>query len=145
MKKWIMTAGLLTMISLSTFAQKRGGERLTPEQRATQRTEKMAEELSLNEAQKKQILEINMQYAKKRQAEMAARKIEAEARKKEMEAKRAEMAKQDEEIRAILNLEQREKWVEIKEDERKHLRRGRPNAQIEGTHDPRRSRKSGGN
>lgn len=145
MKKWMIAGGLMMMISLSTFAQKRDGERLTPEQRATRSTEKMAEELSLDDAQKKQILEINLEYAKKREAEMAERKAMAEARRAEMEARRAQMKEQSSEIQSVLTLEQREKWVEIKEQRNENWKRNRPKAQIERTRDPRKGKKSGGN
>jgi Spy/CpxP family protein refolding chaperone len=131
MKKWMIAGGLMMMISLSTFAQKGTGERRTPEQRATRITEKMAEELTLNEAQKKQILEINLEYAKKRESEMEARK--------------AEMKEQDSKLQQVLTEEQRSKWVKLKDDKRESWKKGRPNAQIEGTHDPLKAKKSGGN
>lgn len=131
------------MISLSTIAQKKGGDRPSPEERALKNTERLAEELSLTDAQKKQILEINLEYAKKNEAEMAERKAEMEARKVEMGAKRDELKEQDAKIQAVLTEEQRVKWIEIKADRMDDRRRGRPNAQIEG--DPRRGKRSGGN
>jgi len=145
MKKWMITGGLIMMISLSTFAQKGTGERRTPEQRATRITEKMAQELTLNEAQKKQILEINLEYAKKRESEMAARKADAEARKAEIEAQKAEMKEQDSKLQQVLTEEQRSKWVKLKDDKSESWKRGKPNAQIEGTHNPRKAKKSSGN
>lgn len=142
MNKWILATGMMVMISLSTIAQKKGGERPSPEERATKNTERMAEALTLTEAQKKQILEINLEYAKKNDVVMAERKAEMEARKAEMDAKRAELKEQDAKIQAVLTEEQRAKWIEIKADRMNDRRRGRPNAQIEA--DPRRGRRSGG-
>ncbi|WP_339867426.1 DUF4890 domain-containing protein [uncultured Algoriphagus sp.] len=141
MNKWIFATGMMVMISLSTMAQKKGGERPSAEERAQRATERMAESLSLTEAQKKQILDINLEYAKKNEAEMAERKAEMEARKAEMDAKREELKAQDAKIQAVLTEEQRTKWTEIKGERMDDRRRGRPNAQIEG--DPRKGRKGG--
>ncbi|TXE14684.1 Spy/CpxP family protein refolding chaperone [Algoriphagus aquimarinus] len=141
MKKWIFATGLMVMVSLSTFAQRNGGERPSAEERANRNTERMAEELKLTDAQKKQILAINLEYAKKNEAEMAERKAEMDARKTEMDAKRAELKEQDAKIQAVLTEEQRAKWTEIKAERMDDRRRGRPNAQIEA--DPRRGKRGG--
>ena len=139
MNKWIFATGMMVMISLSTMAQKRGVERPSAEDRAKRVTERMADELTLSDAQKNQILEINLEYAKKNEAEMAERRAEMEARRAEMDAKRAELKEQDSKIQAVLTEEQRAKWAEIKAERMDDRRRGRPNAQIEG--DPRRGRR----
>lgn len=111
------------MISLSTFAQQgKGGEKPNPEERAKQMTERLATELELSEAQKNQVLAINMEYAKKREAEMEARKAEMEARKKEQQEHEAK-------IQAILTEDQKAKWVELK-DERKEHRKGRLGGEV---------------
>lgn len=111
------------MISLSTFAQQgKGGEKPNPEERAKQMTERLATELELTEAQKKQVLAINMEYAKKREAEMEARKAEMEARKKEHQ-------EHESKIQVILTEDQKAKWVELK-DERKDHRKGRPGGEV---------------
>lgn len=142
MKKWILAFVFAAMVSLSGFAQQRGGERMTPEQQATRMTEKMAEELSLTPDQKKQVLAINLAQAKKRDQERVAQQKNMEARKAEMEAKKAEMQKQDELIKAVLTEEQRTKWEEIKLSQKE--RRGRPAAQIEDREEFRK-RRGGGN
>lgn len=131
MNKWILATGMMVMISLSTMAQKRDGERPTPEQRAKMSTEKMTEQLQLSEDQQKQILDINLEYAKKREAEMAERRAAAEQRRSLMEAMRAELKAQDEQIQSVLTEEQRAKWEELKAERRSDRRRDRPNAQIE--------------
>lgn len=136
MKKWIYVTGLMIMISVSTIAQKKGGERPSAEDRANRNTERMAEELTLTDAQKKQILAINLEYSKKTEAEMEARKAELDARK-------AESKEQDAKIQAVLTEEQRTKWTELKAERMDDPRRRRPNAQIE--RDPRKGKKSGGN
>lgn len=131
------------MISLSSIAQQRGGgERPSAEQRATRMTEKMAEELSLTNDQKKQILAINLEHAKKRDQDRVAQEKENEARRAEMDARKAEMKKQDELIKAILTDEQRTKWEEIKLSQKDRGRR--PGGQIEDREEFRK-RRGGGN
>ncbi|PZX58270.1 uncharacterized protein DUF4890 [Algoriphagus ratkowskyi] len=137
MKKWIYATGLMMMISASTFAQKKGGERPSAEEIATRNTEKMAEQLALTDTQKQQVLDINLEFAKKNEAE---RKAEMEARKAEMEARKAKSKEQDNKIQSVLTEEQRAKWTELKAEKINDHRKGRPNAQIET--DPRKGRKS---
>lgn len=116
MKKLILVAALVCMATLGAFAQQqRRGETATPEERAQRQTERMAEQLQLSETQKAQILAINLEHAKKRQAEMEARKAEMDAKREEMKAMREEMKAQDEQIKEILTEEQRAKWEELKE------------------------------
>ena len=131
------------MISLSTMAQRKGGERPSAEERAQKNTERMAEALTLTDAQKKQILDINLEYAKKNEAEMAERKAEMEARRAMVEAKKAELKEQDAKIQAVLTEEQRAKWTEIKAEKMNDRKLGRPKAQIEG--DLRKGKRSGDN
>jgi len=141
MKKMIFTLGLMTVISLGTMAQQRGGERPSAEERATRMTEKMAEELNLTVDQKKQVLEINLAQAKKRDQDRAEHMKEAEARKAEMDARKVEMQKQEELIKAVLTEDQRTKWEEIKLSNKDRGRR--PGGQIEDR-DEFRKRRGGG-
>jgi protein CpxP len=142
MKRWILASGLVVMISLSSIAQQRGGERPTSEQRAARMTEKMAEELSLTADQKNQILSINLEQAKKRDQARVEQQKESEVKKAGMDTQRAEMKKQDELIKAILTDEQRTKWEEIKLSQKDRGRR--PGSQIEDR-DQFRKRRGGGN
>lgn len=123
MKKLIIASGLMVMISLSTFAQQgKSGEKPNPEERAKQMTERISKELELSESQKNQVLAINLEYAKKREAEMEARKTEMEARKKDQQEHEAK-------IQAVLTETQKTKWVELK-DERKEHQKGRPGGEV---------------
>jgi len=123
MKKLIIASGLMVMISLSTFAQHgKGGEKTNPDERAKQMTERIATDLQLSEAQKKQVLAINMEYAKKREAEMEARKAEMESRKNEQKEHEAK-------IQSVLTEDQKAKWVELK-DERQEHRKGRTGGEV---------------
>lgn len=113
----MMTLGLISMIGLSVNAQqRRGGERPSPEERAKKSTERMAEHLELSEAQKTQILDLNLEFAKAQEDQMEERREQGEARKEAMQA-------QEEKIKAILTPEQAEKW-EVAKKERNRGRRG---------------------
>lgn len=122
MKKLLLIA-MLFSIGFAAVAQK-GGQRgsATPEERAERVTNKMAEELSLSEDQKKKVYQINLDHAKKRQAEMEARRAAMEA----------DMKAQNQEIEALLSEEQKTKWSEMKAEGKKRMeeegrgRRGGP-------------------
>ena len=111
MKKLLMIA-IIFSLSFSAFAQKgQQREMSTPEQRADRMTTRMTEQLDLTEVQKKEIYNINLQNAQNRQVEM-------EARRAEMEARRAEMKTR---IEAILTPEQKEKWEEVRNENRRSM------------------------
>lgn len=122
MKKLLLIAVLFS-IGFAAMAQK-GGQRgsATPEERAERITNKMAEELSLSEDQKKKVYQINLDHAKKRQAEMEARRAAMEA----------DIKAQNQEIEALLSEEQKTKWSEMKAEGKKRMeeegrgRRGGP-------------------
>lgn len=115
MKKWIIGAALLVGTTLQVAAQQGKRGQVNPEERAKKVTEKMATELDLSEEQKSQILELNLDQAKIRQAEMDR---EMEQRKQRSE----QMKVQEEKIKAILTDEQRTKWEEIKMENREKRR-----------------------
>lgn len=118
MKNWMIATGLLLMISVSSMAQQRKmQERPDPETRAKMMTDRMTEQLGLNEEQKAKILAINLENAQKREAKMAEQKAEREAR-------RIQMQDQEKQIMEVLTEEQRKKWVEIKETRRSKGPRG---------------------
>lgn len=111
MKKLLMIA-ILFSLSLSAFAQRgQNREMSTPEQRAEKMTNRMGEQLDLNEEQKKEIYKINLQNAQKRQEEMEARR----------EAMKSLNESQKEQIGAVLTPEQKEKWEEIRSENRKQM------------------------
>ncbi|NVK48327.1 MAG: DUF4890 domain-containing protein [Cyclobacteriaceae bacterium] len=137
MKKILFSAGLVFLLSIGAFAQQRGQRQMPdPETRAKMMTDRMAEQLELSEEQKAKILAINLENAKKRQAEAEARKTEAEAR-------RAQAKAQEEEIRAILTEEQRQKWEELKEARKERGPRGPRGGEIHDREEFRKRR--GGN
>ena len=107
MKKWIIGAALLAFTSLHVAAQQEKREQPNPEERAKKMTEKMATELQLSEEQKSQILTLNLELAKKRQAEMEQQAAERKVKMEEMKA-------HQEKINEILTEAQRTKWEETK-------------------------------
>jgi protein CpxP len=117
MKKWMIGVAVLAITSLQVEAQQQKRQHPNPEERAKQSTEKMAAELGLNDAQKAQILELNLDQAKKRQAEMERMAAE---RKEKMEAMKAHQEK----IKSVLTEEQLAKWDDIKLEQREKRRPG---------------------
>lgn len=121
MKNWILGAALMTLISLGAHAQQQQRRTATPEERATRMTERMAQELSLSEQQKKEIYAIHLERAQKRMADQ-------EAQKAEMKARRETMKAEEQKVLEVLTEEQRKKWEEIKLEQRD---RRRPQGAIE--------------
>ena len=112
---------MLTMISVGAQAQQQQRKTATPEERATRMTERMAQELSLSEQQKKEIYAIHLERAQKRMAEQ-------EAQKAEMKARRETMKAEEQKVLEVLTEEQRKKWEEIKLEQRD---RRRPQGAVE--------------
>lgn len=117
MKKWMIAAAMLVFTSFQLSAQQEKRPQPNPEERAKRATEKMATELNLSEEQKSQILALNLDQAKKRQAEMEKEAAERKARMEEMKA-------HQEQLNSILTEEQRSKWEEIKLEQRDKRRPG---------------------
>jgi periplasmic protein CpxP/Spy len=116
MKKLIAAGAILMMISSSTFAQHtKGRQNLNAEEKARHQTERISKELELTESQKNKIMAINLDFEKRKEAEMDARKKEQQ--------------KHQTEIQAVLTEDQKAKWAELK-DERKAHEKGRPGGAI---------------
>ena len=107
----IMTALMLVIVT-AVFAQpgpKRGG---SPEERAKMMTDKMTEKLGLSEDQRKELLALNLDKAKRMEAARAAGREDREARRQEMQAERKSY---DAKIQDILTAEQYEKFKAARE------------------------------
>ena len=126
---------VLTLLSLDAAAQGRR-KMPDPEENALVLTERLAYRLNLSEEQKKEVLAINLENAKKRALEREKLHAEMEARKQEMKA-------QEERIKGILTEEQKKQWEEMKME--RHPR-GRPEGMIEdrGNFHPRPPHRPGG-
>lgn len=130
MKRLIVIA--LALVSIQGFAQEERKERpnreeraqgmsdLTPEEAANLRTKKMTLHLDLNEAQQKEIYDLNLENATKRKEMMDTFKAKRESGNMEKPSKEQRLtmknAKLDHQIamktkmKTILNKEQFEKW-----------------------------------
>ncbi len=123
MKKIIVV--FVLMVSVTALAQRGGYEdgkkKMTPEQIATLQTKKMTLALDLNDAQQKQMMALNLEKAKTRNAMIEARKAAKENEKPtaderfEMTNKRldAQIA-QKQKVKQILSDEQFAKFEKMK-------------------------------
>jgi protein CpxP len=134
-KRMLIFATVLTLLSLDLSAQIR---RKMPdaEENARVLTERLAYRLNLSEEQKKEVLAINLENAKKRA-------LEREKRQAEMEARRDEMKVQEERLKQVLTEDQRKQWEELKMDRQPGRR---PDGMIEdqGNFQPRHHRRPHG-
>lgn len=116
MKKILLMTALFSL-SFGVFAQ-RGESRdfPSPEERAERMTNRMAERLELSDDQKEKIYALNLENAQIRNSEMEARRAEME---KLREARTESRKQQQEQIEAILTPEQKEKWNDMKDSDRR--------------------------
>lgn len=125
MKKLIVIIAIFSLGVITVEAQRgnRGpqmspekrAEMDSPEKRAEMMTNRMAEKLELSDAQKEKVYAIHLENATKRQAEMEARRAEMKAKRAEMQANQKE---QQAKIEAVLTPEQKEKFIELRDENR---------------------------
>ncbi len=135
MKKLIYSFFVIVLFAQYSFAQPGNGgqrQRMTPEQRL----EKMAEQLGLSDIQKKQIAEIETQYAEET-SDLRDRMKETDDRDERMEfmtSMREVMSEKNAEIRKLLTPEQQEKYDEMlkKMTEMRKKRQGKRGANQRG-------------
>lgn len=103
MKKAILML-MLSSIGVGSFAQQTEQKvKLTAEQKAQRKTEKLSKQLNLNDAQAKQIYALSLQNCKARQADKQA-----------MHAKHKEMRKQNQaQMQQILSAEQYKNYQQM--------------------------------
>ena len=129
MKKLVLI--LTALISLNGFAQRRGVEKLSPEQMATLSTKKMTLALDLNESQQAKVYELNLENASKRQSKQTELKAlrASDDRKKptkdEQFAMRSAMLDhqiaQKAKMEAILNKDQFTKWEKMQQQQKRKM------------------------
>ncbi len=88
--KLILTVAVILSVTFSSFAQRGGDKKQSPEVKAAQQTAKMVKNLSLNEKQEAEVKEINLSYAKKVQEVKASNQSND---KEAMKAARADLSK----------------------------------------------------
>ncbi len=110
MKKWILSASVLTCISLGLAAQhqKKNFRELSAAERAEKMSDRMAEELKLTDEQRKQVSKVVLENAT-RQEELIQK------RKAEFEAQKNYRLEQERKIATILTEEQKVIWEQRKE------------------------------
>lgn len=107
MKKWIVASGIMIMISGSIFAQQKGSQgKRSSDDRILQLTERVTEELALNETQKTEILKLQTQHIEQRKSAIVKQKKERETYQSQIER--------------ILTEEQRAKWAAMQNDRKTH-------------------------
>lgn len=99
-----------------------GANRPAPEERAEKMTDKMVEALGLNAKQAKALEEVNLDFAKKREALSAEKSKKNNADKDAMKQLREEQKRA---IEKILTPEQLKKWEEIKSEKGGHKGKGK--------------------
>jgi hypothetical protein len=100
----------LVLISISSFAQR--GQLGTPEERATRQTTRMKETLNLSAEQETSVADINLKYAKQMQSllETGGRNL------KTARAAKSRMKSKDNELKEVLNKDQFNKYLALKEE-----------------------------
>lgn len=123
-KAMLAVAAVFTVATASAQPPK-GGDR-SPEERAKQMSERMAEKLGLDDTQKEQIFDLHKEFMGE-QAQRPERRARGErpseedmeamkeARETMMEQRKARMEEMNARIKEILTPEQYEKWVESRE------------------------------
>ena len=130
----------LFMIGGVVMAQGQRGEhkKMTPAERAEKMTERMVKEYSLNDAQKKQLLEVNLARCEKMDARMSMRpdvngkkegKKARQMTKEEREKMRAEMKNANDEYNAqlqkIMTEEQYASYTKKQSEREQRMKEGR--------------------
>ena len=120
---------LVTIAVEQADAQRRGGRGgqgpIEPEEIAKNRTEQMHEIMTLTDAQKEKVSELNLAYAKKMQDLRTGRSGD---RRQVGQALRTMNEEWDKELKALVSEAQWEKWTaHIQEQRQNRRRRGGPN------------------
>ena len=122
--KKLFSIALVTLLTVSTFAQKQQRKQhkpdLSPEQIAEVQTKEMTLQLELNEKQQKQILKINKKMAIERKQQMKghralrekSEKLTSEELIKRKSARLDKQIAHQKEMKKILNEKQFETWKE---------------------------------
>jgi len=114
MKKSGLIIACFLFLSASLFAQER--KRISPEERAKLRSERIAEQLELSQEQKAQVYALNLKEAE-------AGKKAREERKQKVIAMRDSRRNYQKALEEILTPEQAKKWEELKAQRRDEIKK----------------------
>ena len=113
--KFLFASLALIFCANLIYAQPGGGANMTAEERAQRQTDNMAETLTLSDAQKEKIYEVNLKYAKKTQEARKEADGDWTAMRETMGALRTE---NQEELKKYLTSEQAQKWETVQAERR---------------------------
>ena len=124
--KSIVVAAIFTLITNTAEAQKETRERkgdhkkeaFDPNKMAERQTERLSEELSLNEATKLKVAEINKEYSKK-MAKVA--QVERERREKEREKLKSIHKEREDKLKKVLSKEEYAKYEKMKDSRKSQM------------------------
>lgn len=114
MKKLSLIVCGLLFLSASLYAQDR--KRMSMEDRAKMRSERLAEQLSLSDEQKAKVYALNMKDAKEN-------KKMREERRKQVSSMRDNRQEFNKELTDILTPEQQQKWESLKSERREQMKK----------------------
>ncbi|MBP1613697.1 MAG: hypothetical protein H6Q13_1145 [Bacteroidetes bacterium] len=114
----LMVGGL----AMAQGPRKEGKMKMDPKERAEKMTERMAKEYSLNEAQKKQLLDVNLALNEKMAKKAEDKKAEKEQMHKEMKANRDAY---DAQLKKIMTKEQYASYVKNQAEHQKKMKDGK--------------------
>jgi Spy/CpxP family protein refolding chaperone len=115
----IVAACLLLFAGVTTVSAQRwegGPPPFDPEKRAQKQTQLMVDSLSLSAKQGEKVKEINLKYAEKMKELRNNAEVDRDAIWEKMNALRQE---QDKELQTLVTAEQWDKWLKVRESERK--------------------------
>ncbi len=127
MKNLILSLFVFFAINLTLEAQRPQGAKLTPEEKAQKRTERMTEKLGLDKDQITKVKEINLKIAKIKHEQRKNASGDKTAMREAMQKIRIE---NNEELKLVLTEEQFEKFLTHEEEMKK--RKGQKNRQGRG-------------
>ncbi|WP_374166214.1 hypothetical protein [Arcticibacter sp. MXS-1] len=123
MKKTILTAALFMALSISTFSQEKPSrQKKSPEERAQLMTDHLSQKLSLNEKQKSEVYQINLDRAKEMEKIRASA---AEDRKKMFEQQMQERKDADDKINKLLSDDQKKTFADLRQQQQEKVRKHR--------------------
>ncbi|WP_071146936.1 DUF4890 domain-containing protein [Bacteroides ihuae] len=124
MKRIAFLMVALLMVGGLAMAQGRrmGGMKMDPKERAEKMTERMAKEYSLNEAQKKELLDVNLALNEKMAKKAEDKKVEKEEMHKEMKANRDAYEAQ---LKKIMTEEQYASYTKNQAERMKKMKDGK--------------------
>ncbi|MET0464338.1 MAG: hypothetical protein ABW007_14330 [Chitinophagaceae bacterium] len=116
-RKTAFAAALLIGISFAVSAQS-DSTKHSPEKRAKAMTDKMKTDLTLSDDQYKQVYDINLKYAQKNQEAAGGEG----SRMQKAKALKSGNASKNEELKAVLNSQQFEKYTEAQKEKKANAR-----------------------